>query len=66
MHSRQRVVHDRLLVTLSRRFLRADDHDSLSRILAHGQWVAAGIAFLAGLTSSFGPVALAALPVSLA
>ena len=42
------------------------DADSLSQILAHGQWVAVGIAFLAGLTFSFNPVALAALPVSLA
>ena len=40
--------------------------DSLSQILAHGQWVAVGIAFLAGLTFSFNPVAMAALPVSLA
>src|SRR5438105_5092902 len=42
------------------------DPDSLSQILAHGQRVAVGIAFLAGLTFSFNPVALAALPVSLA
>jgi len=42
------------------------DSDSLSQILAHGEWVAVGIAFLAGLTFSFNPVALAALPVSLA
>jgi cytochrome c-type biogenesis protein len=42
------------------------DVDSLSQILAHGQWLAMGIAFLAGLTFSFNPVALAALPVSLA
>jgi cytochrome c-type biogenesis protein len=42
------------------------DANSLSQILAHGQWVAVGIAFLAGLTFSFNPVALAALPVSLA
>src|SRR5436309_409831 len=42
------------------------DPDSLSQILAHGRWVAAGIAFLAGLTFGFNPVALAALPVSLA
>jgi len=32
----------------------------------HGQWVAIGIAFLAGLTFSFNPIALAVLPVSLA
>ena len=40
--------------------------DSLSQILAHGRWAAVGIAFLAGLTFSFNPVALASLPVSLA
>jgi cytochrome c-type biogenesis protein len=42
------------------------DADSLSQVLAHGQWVAVGIAFLAGLAFSFNPVALAVLPVSLA
>ena len=42
------------------------DADSLAQILVHGQWVAAGIAFLAGLAFSFNPVALAVLPVSLA
>lgn len=42
------------------------DADSLTQVLAQGQWVAAGVAFLAGLTFSFNPVALAALPVSLA
>lgn len=42
------------------------DADSLSQVLAHGQWFAFGIAFLAGLTFSFNPVALAVLPVSLA
>ena len=40
--------------------------DSLSQVFVHGQWVALGIAFLAGLTFSFNPVALAVLPVSLA
>ena len=48
---------------MSRRFFRADNHNSLSQILAHGRWVAAGIAFRAGLTFRFNPVALAALPV---
>ena len=42
------------------------DADSLSQILVHGQWIAVGIAFLAGLAFSFNPVALAVLPVSLA
>ena len=42
------------------------DADSLSHVLAHGQWVAVGIAFLAGLGFSFNPVALAVLPVSMA
>jgi cytochrome c-type biogenesis protein len=40
--------------------------DSLSTVLVHGQGVAVGIAFLAGLTFSFNPVALAVLPVSMA
>ncbi len=40
--------------------------DSLAQVLAHGQWAAVGIAFLAGLTFSFNPVSLAVLPVSMA
>src|SRR5205823_6121711 len=44
------------------RILPNKDPDSPSQILAHGQRVAVGIAFLAGLTFSFNPVALAALP----
>ncbi len=42
------------------------DADALSQVLVHGRWVAVGIAFLAGLTFSFNPVALAVLPVSMA
>lgn len=42
------------------------DADALSQLLAHARWVAVGIAFLAGLSFSFSPVALAVLPVSLA
>ncbi len=42
------------------------DADALSHVLVHGRWVAVGIAFLAGLSFSFNPVALAVLPVSMA
>ena len=42
------------------------DADALRQAAEHAGYAAAGIAFLAGIVFSFGPVALASIPVSLA
>lgn len=42
------------------------DPDSLRQAVEHAGFAAAGVAFLAGLVFSFNPVAMAAIPVSLA
>ena len=42
------------------------DPDALRQAVEHAGFVAAGVGFLAGLAFSFNPVAMAAIPVSLA